>query len=141
MRALLLVILVACGPAQTSPQPVSNQPTGPMVATPPPPPANALPSCTDSNMKCAMQHMEYFSVRMCNCKDKPCAEGTNEAMTKWGTDMAKRADRNVSEKPDPAFAKHAADVMTRYTECMTKLYTEGTPPPDPCGGGGDPCGG
>jgi hypothetical protein len=147
MRILLLTMLVACsGPATSSPPPVSNQPK-PMVAETTPPPVQTLqqPACMEANAKCAMEHMEYFQLRICACKDKACAEATNDAMTKWGTEMAKRAaTASRDERPDPAMAKRSADVMTRYTECMTKAYMGGDtppPPPDPCGGGDDPCGG
>lgn len=98
------------------------------------------PTCTEG-VGCAVATMEYFGKKMCACKDKGCAEATNEEMTTWGTAMAKTTSTARGEKPDPALAKRAADVMTQYTECMTKLLMDGTqPPPDPCAGGADPCG-
>jgi hypothetical protein len=143
MRNWLFVLLVACGGPAASTQPtISNQPgpgTPPMVAQTPP--ANPKPACGDeTTAKCAISHMEYFTNQMCTCKDKACADGANDAMIKWGTRMAEKASKAPNhEKPDPEIAKQSADLMTRYTECMTKLMI-GTPPPaDPCGG--DPCGG
>jgi hypothetical protein len=89
--------------------------------------------------------MEYYSNSMCACADKACAESVNAALTEWGTNLAKNP-RLANQKPDPDLAKKSADIMTKYTECMTKLYMAdagqgGTPPvpADPCGG--DPCGG
>ncbi len=79
----------------------------------------------------AMAKMEGFSKTMCECKDKACADKVNEDMTKWGTEMAKTAGKEASdEKPDPEMAKKSADIMTKYTECMTKLMMASmTPPP------------
>jgi hypothetical protein len=65
--------------------------------------------------------MEEFTKRMCQCSDKACADRVNEDMTRWGTDMAKNAKWNRDEKPDPDMAKKSAEIMTRYTECMTKM--------------------
>jgi len=77
--------------------------------------------------------MEFFEKQMCDCKDKACADKVNEDMTRWGTEMARSASYD-DERPDPDMAKRAADIMTKYTECMTKLmmagagnYGNGTP--------------
>jgi hypothetical protein len=69
---------------------------------------------------------------MCQCKatDRACADKVNDGLTKWGTEMAKKAGvKNC--KPDPNVAKKAADIMTRYTECMTKIMMNAPPPPTP----------
>jgi hypothetical protein len=79
----------------------------------------------------AVAKMEGFQKQMCDCKDKACADKVNEDMTKWGTEMAKTAGAAKDEKPDPDLAKKSADIMTKYTECMTKLMMAGA------GGGGD----
>jgi hypothetical protein len=73
----------------------------------------------------AIAKMEGFSKDMCECKDKACADKVNDAMAKWGTEMAKTAGAAKDEKPDPELAKKSADVMTKYTECMTKLMMAG----------------
>src|SRR5690349_7638312 len=77
----------------------------------------------------ALAKMQGFQKQMCNCKDKGCADKVNEEMSKWGTEMAKNAGANKDEKPDPDLAKKTADVMGKYTECMTKLMMAGTPGP------------
>jgi len=82
----------------------------------------------------AMAKMEEFSKAMCDCKDKACADKVNADMTKWGTEMAKTAGAAKDDKPDPEMAKKSADIMTKYTECMTKLMMAGA-------GGGDMKGG
>jgi hypothetical protein len=72
----------------------------------------------------AVAKMEEFSKAMCECKDKACADKVNADMSKWGTEMAKTAGK-ADEKPDPELAKKSADIMTKYTECMTKLMMAG----------------
>jgi hypothetical protein len=71
----------------------------------------------------AVAKMEEFSKKMCDCKDKACADKVNDDMTKWGVEMAKTADRDA--KPDPELAKKSADIMQKYTECMTKIMMAG----------------
>ncbi len=68
--------------------------------------------------------MEGFRKSMCECKDTVCANKVNEEMTKWGTEMAKNA-KPGDEKLDPEFAKKSGVILTKYTECMTKLMLDG----------------
>jgi len=77
----------------------------------------------------AVAKMEGFQKSMCDCKDKACADKVNEDMAKWGTEMAKTMGAAKDEKPDPDLAKKSADVMTKYTECMTKLMMAGMDKP------------
>jgi hypothetical protein len=60
-----------------------------------------------------------FTERMCACRDKACADQVQEDLTKWGTEMAKKADRD--ERPDDETMKQITDLIQHYTECMTKL--------------------
>ncbi len=77
----------------------------------------------------ALAKMEGFQKSMCDCKDKACADKVNEDMAKWGAEMAKTAGAAAKDdKPDPDLAKKSADVMTKYTECMTKLMMAGVGP-------------
>ncbi len=74
----------------------------------------------------AMAKMEEFSKAMCDCKDKACADKVNADMSKWGSEMAKNAGAaKADDKPDPEMAKKSADIMTKYTECMTKMMMAG----------------
>ncbi len=74
----------------------------------------------------AVAMMEGFQKQMCDCKDKACADKVNEDMTKWGTEMARNAGaHDYDERPDPDLARKSADIMTKYTECMTKLMMVG----------------
>jgi hypothetical protein len=75
--------------------------------------------------------METLQKSMCDCKDKACADKVNEEMTKWGTEMSKNA--KPGDKPDPDMAKKSADVMTKYTECMTKAMMAGAGGDKPAG--------
>ncbi len=87
----------------------------------------------------AIAKMEGFSKSMCDCKDKACADKVQADMAAWGTEAAKSADKDA--KPDPEMVKKSGEIMTKYTECMTKLMTAGgdmkgssevkTPPPPP----------
>jgi hypothetical protein len=70
----------------------------------------------------AIDKMAEFSNRMCQCKDKPCADRVQDDMTKWGTEMAKNASPDA-DRPDPDMVKKSGEIMTKYTECMTKLMT------------------
>jgi hypothetical protein len=76
-----------------------------------------------SAMADALAKMEQFTAMMCNCKDKACADKVNDDMTRWGQELAKTP--GLEGKPDPDMAKKSADVMTKYTECMTKLLMMG----------------
>jgi hypothetical protein len=72
--------------------------------------------------------MEGFQKAMCECKDKACADKVQDDMTKWGTEMAKTA-KPADDKPDPEMVKKSGEIMTKYTECMTKLMTAAMTPP------------
>jgi len=72
--------------------------------------------------------MEELSKSMCDCKDKDCADKVNGDMTTWATEMAKNAGAAADDKPDPEMAKKSADIMTKYTDCMTKLRMAGAKP-------------
>jgi hypothetical protein len=71
----------------------------------------------------AIAKMEGFQKSMCECKDKACADKVSADMASWGTEMAKTAGKD--QKPDPEMVKKSADIMTKYTECMTKLMMAG----------------
>jgi hypothetical protein len=85
--------------------------------------------------------MEGFQKQMCDCKDKACADKVQDDMTKWGTEMAKNA-KPGDDKPDPDMVKKSGEIMTKYTECMTKLMTasmsgSGSAAPTGSGSGSD----
>jgi hypothetical protein len=76
----------------------------------------------------AIAKMEDLSKQMCECRDKTCADKVNGDMTKWGTEMARTATANKDEKPDAELTKKSPDIMSKYTECMTKLIMPAAEP-------------
>jgi hypothetical protein len=72
----------------------------------------------------AIAQLEELQKKMCDCKDKACADKVNEEMTKWGAEMAKHGDGMADTKPHPD-VKKSADLTTKYSECMTKLMIGG----------------
>jgi hypothetical protein len=82
----------------------------------------------DGDAEQAVATMDMYSKKMCACKDKACADKVNEDLTKWATEMAKNPRVN-SSKPSPDLAKRSAEIMTRYTECMTKAMMAGSQRP------------
>ena len=82
----------------------------------------ACPSKKDAKRAeaAALAKMSELSVRMCECKDKACADHVQNAMTRWGEEMAK--DPVVRDsKPDESVMKQMTELATTYGECMTKL--------------------
>jgi hypothetical protein len=77
----------------------------------------------------AIAKMEGFQKRMCACKDKKCADKVQDDMTKWGTEMAKNA--RPDSRPSVEMVKKSGDIMTKYTECFTKILTKDAGPPPP----------
>jgi len=116
MRALVVVLLVACGGSKPpAPAPVSN-------ATPPPAvDAPAAPAADRAGGLIAK--MSTYRDRMCACKDKPCAEQVNEEFTRWLQDMAKNAESEKATATNEEDAKRLADGATQYQECYMKLAT------------------
>lgn len=144
MRSWLFVFLIACGggtktpPSTVSPPPPAAGSSAPMIAQGG---TEVQPQCAEANVACAIDTLAYFSKQMCFCKNKGCAEGVNNSMTKWGEEMSKKPVQNV--KPTEGEQKQVMEIVTKYTDCMTKLMMDGQAPPvdpsDPCGGG-NPCG-
>ena len=81
----------------------------------------AFGACKKKSGDDTVAKLEGFSKAMCECKDKACADKVTADMTAWGAEMSKNAGKE--EKPDPDLAKKSADIMAKYTECMTKLMT------------------
>jgi len=73
----------------------------------------------ESDGQKVLRKLEQYENKMCACANRACAEQINQELTNWITDYSKNAD----EKPDPELAKKAADIVTHYSECMTKLMT------------------
>jgi hypothetical protein len=68
-----------------------------------------------------MEVLSEFADRMCECKDKACADKVNEDYTKWGTEMARKAKPDDYRKHSPDDIRKMTEAATKYTECYTKL--------------------
>jgi hypothetical protein len=102
----------------------------PSPPSPPSPPAPGdPPKCHADDVKCIERAVEAFSDRMCACKDVRCARVVSDAFTTRLTGMGKS-----SQKVDPADRQRGVDHLTRYMDCMKKLYV-GDLPSGPGSGG------
>ncbi len=79
----------------------------------------------ERRMNEAMAKMSEFASRMCDCKDKACADRVQEDMTKWSTEMAKSSP-GLDYKPSEAQMKRMTEVGMKFSECMTKQMAAGT---------------
>jgi hypothetical protein len=116
LRALVLVVFVACGgkePAPVAPPPsnVSAIVVGP-DAGPPDAPMDEI--------DVVMATMSGFRDDMCKCADKPCADAVQERMTKWSTKMATEAGERQSRKATEEEMRRMTDIGQGYGECMAK---------------------
>jgi len=124
MRALVIVVLVACGggkpPAQ---QPVSN-------ATPPAdaPAAKPAAACTSDDCRNAdaIAKISAYRDQMCACKDKACADHVQEDMVRWANDMAKDASTKPTRMTE-VDAKAITDISIQFSDCFAKLAVPATP--------------
>lgn len=77
-------------------------------------------------MAATLKKVRELTNKMCACRDKACADRVNEEYTKWGMEMAKKARRSRDySKPNVELAKEMTELVTRYTECYTKLMMAG----------------
>jgi hypothetical protein len=65
-----------------------------------------------------MVRFELFTDEMCGCKDKTCAQGVSDTMTKWATEMAKDAE------PMREMTTAQRDAATKLGERMAKCMVE-----------------
>jgi hypothetical protein len=91
--------------------------------------AAAGPACKKpSKDRAALEKVVEFSNRMCQCKDKACADLVMRDMKRWGDEMAKNADPH--DKPDPKQVEKVTQAMSDFSKCATNLLAGGsqTPP-------------
>ncbi len=122
MKALAVAVLLsACwrsSPPPTEPV-VENKPT------PTPVHASAPRAMTDAEQ--AMDAMERFADRLCDCRDARCAQEVIDDMTQWSQEMTKRG----SEPPrmTEEDTKRAAEIGERAGRCMQNAMS--VPAPNP----------
>jgi hypothetical protein len=73
----------------------------------------------------AIAKVKEFSGKMCECKDKACADKVNEEYTKWGAEMAKNAKPEDAKSVSAEDTKAMTEAATKYSECYTKLAMAG----------------
>lgn len=118
MKLLVVsVVLVACG----SKEPPPASPPSNVVITPDA--AIAPPDAMEDPVAAVMAKMNGFADAMCACRDKTCAEGVQEDMTKWSTKMAAEAGDHPSRKATEAELEQMTGIGRRYGECMSKVMT------------------
>jgi len=67
----------------------------------------------------AIKEMEGFKTRMCECKDKDCAEAVNKDMKEWGKKM-KDSGMEKGDLSDDQKSK-VKDITKEMMGCMMKL--------------------
>lgn len=75
----------------------------------------------------AILKMTEFRTRMCECKDKACADKVQEDMTAWAQQMAKDAPTAKSQQPSEDQIKKMTEAATLYSECMVKAMGANDP--------------
>lgn len=69
----------------------------------------------------ALKKLEEFKNKVCECKDKDCAEKVTKEMAEWGE---KNKDSMKDSAPDKEMLEKGAEITKQMTECMTKLMTK-----------------
>jgi len=67
----------------------------------------------------AIKAMDGFKTRMCECKDKACADDVQKDMKEWGQKM-KDSDMKKDDLSDDQKAK-VKDITKEMMGCMLKL--------------------
>jgi hypothetical protein len=133
---VVVLVLGACGGSKpATPPPVSNVAPVPPKPEPTPEAAFVPAACVDGDGACFIRNYAGLAGEMCKCKehDAACAQQANDQLTKWSIEEAKRTTKE--RQPYPDTIKQATQIMSRYTECMTKAMT---PAADPCAGSSAP---
>jgi len=115
MRAIIVMVLVACAGSKPPPAaPVAN--TTPVVAAPEPPPE---PRCRCASEDCLK--LCAYRDRMCACKDAACGDALNEGYSQWMAGMAKDVEVHHPMARSAADARAMGDEATEYQACYSKL--------------------
>jgi hypothetical protein len=71
----------------------------------------------------AFAKMEYFTVKMCACKDAKCAQDVADEMTKWSQEWSTR--HREPEHMTVAETKRAATIGERMSRCLQRAMGAG----------------
>jgi hypothetical protein len=126
MRALALIVLVACGGGQSAapaPAPVVAN-AAPAAESPPPAATEAPrrpnePACElRGSIPCALDWLDYYADLACACTDRACSDDVQERMMAW----LSAADEGMKDaKPTKMEDERADKVMDRMGSCMEKF--------------------
>jgi len=108
-----------------------NEP--PVAPSPPPEPAPEPPlrvaerSPDPDSFEDVMSKMGEFRDKMCVCSDTTCAQAVTDEMTKWSTEIAKRANPGVKQPtPTDDQMKEMTAVAQELSKCMAAAMTAGS---------------
>lgn len=77
-----------------------------------------LGACSDKFDK-VISEGEGFKDKMCNCKDKDCAEQVDKDYKEWQKGLADKFDKD--SKPSESQMKKGKEIDKAYRECKRKL--------------------
>lgn len=80
-----------------------------------------------SNFGEALDKMQAFTDRMCQCKDAQCANETSDAITKWAEEMSNRYKE--PPKMSDVDQERASKIGERMGKCMQDAIAASAPPP------------
>ncbi len=90
----------------------------PAAPAPAPAPIKAAPAPRPRNQtELAFEAMRGFREQMCACKDKPCADGVQEELVQWSTEMAKSPNLRAGNFTEEQM-RVMQDLGSGYAECM-----------------------
>lgn len=123
MKHVVIVVLVSACWRSPPPAAPSAEPASPPIQVR----SNARTPLSDAEL--AMQAMEEFTDRFCNCNDAQCAQIVMEDMTRWSQDMSGRNTEPPKLNDDEA--RRAAEIGERMAQCMQNAMSGSAPSPPP----------
>lgn len=79
--------------------------------------------------------MARFRDQMCACRDKACADGVQETMTRWSQEVARNLGTDRDEhKLDADDVAQLTTLAEDYGRCMMTAMTAGGSGANPCAG-------
>lgn len=134
----VVLVVGACGGGGSKP----TKPTPPagsgsaVVAKPEPAKPVEAPKPVDpltmdcKDLTCLIAQMDAFQKKMCDCKDKKCADKVQADFTEWGTKIGDKPElRDL--KPSDDETKKATEIVQNYMQCMMKYMNGEDEPPPP----------
>jgi hypothetical protein len=85
----------------------------------------STPTVDSSSSAFMLRRLRDYEGRMCACTDRTCANKVQDDMTQEFTRRIR--ETRARDKPDPDAVRESGQIMTRYTQCMTKLMIPATP--------------